>query len=183
MNIRGKLVKIRKKQGFTIIELIIAVAIIVILSGIVLANYHASRRQQTLTAEAQKLASTLRKAQNMALAGEVHKCEGDPEPKQHDYGAAVVTIAYPKWECRLFVDCNEDGSYNKFDPIGDPVIESTEGPELINFVPSGMPWVVFESPKGFPHPSTPTIRTFTFKLGTITKKVLVYKATGRIEIQ
>ncbi len=75
MNIRGKLVKICKKQGFTIIELIIAIAIVALITGIVLANYRVGQRQQTIRAEAQKLVSTLRNAQNMALAGKVHNTE------------------------------------------------------------------------------------------------------------
>ena len=81
--------KNQSKGGFTIIELIIAIAIVALITGIVLVNYRVGQRQQTVRAEAQKLASTLRDAQNMALAGRTYLHPGQTEEKVPEYGYGV----------------------------------------------------------------------------------------------
>jgi len=58
-----------KQKGFTLIELIIVMVIIVILSTLVLANYRDGQKRYALVQSAQQLASDLRRAQNMAMNG------------------------------------------------------------------------------------------------------------------
>jgi len=77
------------KKGFTLIELIISIAITVIIGGIILANYRVGQKQQTLRAEAQKLVSTLRQAQNMASAGKTYLYPDETKAEVPEYGYGV----------------------------------------------------------------------------------------------
>jgi prepilin-type N-terminal cleavage/methylation domain-containing protein len=56
-----------KKSGFTLIELIVSVAIMVMVTGIFLANYNSANRRTDLTMTAQKMVTDIRLAQNYAL--------------------------------------------------------------------------------------------------------------------
>jgi len=58
-----------KQKGFTLIELIVVMAIIVILTTLVLANYRDGQKRYALSQSAQQLASDLRRIQNMAMNG------------------------------------------------------------------------------------------------------------------
>jgi len=58
-----------QKNGFTIIEMIVAVAIISIMAVLILANYNQGRSQLSVDGVAQALMVDLRQAQSMALAG------------------------------------------------------------------------------------------------------------------
>lgn len=55
------------QTGFTIVELLVSIAIIVLLSGIFLANMHYGNQQGELNMAAQKLASDIRLTQSYAL--------------------------------------------------------------------------------------------------------------------
>lgn len=56
--------------GFTLIELIVVVVIIITLTGLGIAGYNAFNQRQTLKAAAEEIKSNLRDAQNRALSGE-----------------------------------------------------------------------------------------------------------------
>jgi len=58
----------QKQKGFTLIEILVAVAIVVIIGTIILLNYRSGQRQAELRTETDKLVSTLRKAQNQAIS-------------------------------------------------------------------------------------------------------------------
>jgi len=167
VNIRGKLVKIRKKQGFTIIELIIAIAIVALITGIVLANYRVGQRQQTIRAEAQKLVSALRNAQNMALAGKtyLYPDPGQTEEKIPEYGYGVyvddTNNKYILFANYCEPDYKDFASMSCIEPhIVDQDIDTTdltlkkidievglEGPTPFNF---DNPVFDFEPPKALP---------------------------------
>lgn len=55
--------------GFSLLELIIVSAVIIIISGVVVANFRTGFGEQALARAAHKLALDARRAQNMALAG------------------------------------------------------------------------------------------------------------------
>jgi len=59
-----------RNKGFTLIEILVVISIIVILSGIVLINYRVSTQHFALQRSAVKLASDIRRAQEMAVASE-----------------------------------------------------------------------------------------------------------------
>lgn len=60
---------IYRQFGFTMIEMLVVMFIIVSVTIFSLANYRAGQRQYTLTQAVQQLVSDIRKAQNMALSG------------------------------------------------------------------------------------------------------------------
>jgi|TARA_Y100000031_G_scaffold69444_1_gene77173 prepilin-type N-terminal cleavage/methylation domain-containing protein len=61
---------IRKKQsGFSIIELLVVMFIIVTIASLMLANHRLGQKKYALSQSAQRLASDFRRAQNMALSG------------------------------------------------------------------------------------------------------------------
>jgi prepilin-type N-terminal cleavage/methylation domain-containing protein len=57
------------KKGFSIIELVIAVAIIVIMSSVIIISLTDSKDQQSLKTAAREVAAAIRDTQNNALAG------------------------------------------------------------------------------------------------------------------
>lgn len=57
-------------KGFTLIEILVAITVIGILSGVGIASYQNYNRRQILSQTAQDLANTLRFAQDKALSGE-----------------------------------------------------------------------------------------------------------------
>lgn len=66
------------RRGFSLIELLITVAIISLLTGLTMAGYGAFNKKQTVKTEAYKLASNLRLAQQKAISGEKPAgCTGD----------------------------------------------------------------------------------------------------------
>lgn len=62
---------IRKNhQGFTLIELMLAISLFMILSSFTIINYRANEKVRLLKTQAQEIVSGLQKIQNMALTGE-----------------------------------------------------------------------------------------------------------------
>ena len=112
--------KIHFKKGFTLVELLVAIAIMVIISGIILANYRTGQKQQTLKAEAQKLTSTLRQAQNMAMAqAEDPKNPGQVPP--YGYGVYAQTDATLKSQTYFLLS-----NYGTDDLIDDATISARQ---------------------------------------------------------
>ena len=58
-----------KFNGFSLIEMMVVISIILILVVLILANYRGSQNRYALAQAAQKLISDLRKTQNMAISG------------------------------------------------------------------------------------------------------------------
>lgn len=59
--------KIIGQKGFTVIEMIVSIGIIVVMTGLFLANYRTANQAAGLNAAAQKLASDIRLVQSYAL--------------------------------------------------------------------------------------------------------------------
>lgn len=64
--------------GFTLIEILVVLAIIVIITGIVIFNTSFERQNSALLRSAQKLSLDLRRAQSFALSSKVFKTSGVP---------------------------------------------------------------------------------------------------------
>lgn len=60
----------RQQSGFSLIELLIAVAVFVLAAGLILPGFNFFQRQSALDAATQEIISTLRLAQNQSLASE-----------------------------------------------------------------------------------------------------------------
>ncbi len=65
-------------QGFTLIEVLVVLAIIVIITGIVIFNVGLERQNSALLRSAQKLSLDLRRAQSFALSSKTYKTSGVP---------------------------------------------------------------------------------------------------------
>lgn len=65
-------------KGFTLIEMLVVLAIIVIITGIVIFNIGNERQNSALLRSAQKLSLDLRRAQSFALSSKVFKTSGIP---------------------------------------------------------------------------------------------------------
>jgi len=57
----------KNKSGFTLVELLVSIAILMIMSSMVLVDYNISGRNSALLLEAHKFAGDARRAQNMAI--------------------------------------------------------------------------------------------------------------------
>ncbi len=62
----------KKESGLTLTEILVTIAIIIILSGLIMANSGAGQSQLALSRSANKLAQDVRRAQEMAMSAE--KC-------------------------------------------------------------------------------------------------------------
>lgn len=58
-----------RNKGFTLLEMLVVLAIMGIIAVLILANYRQGQKNYVLTQAAQKLAGDIRGAQNMAVAG------------------------------------------------------------------------------------------------------------------
>jgi len=59
--------KLKNKSGFTLIEMVASIAIIVMITGIFIANYHTMNKRSDLIMAAQKLVADLHEAQSDSL--------------------------------------------------------------------------------------------------------------------
>ena len=104
--IRHSSFTIRNCLGFTIIELIVSIAIIGTMAGIFFANYHDGGIQTDLNGAVQKLASDIRLAQNFSLGT---KEFGSITPK----GGWGINFNKDSQEYFIFADDNGNYTYNE----------------------------------------------------------------------
>ena len=93
-------------RGFTIIELLVVVSIIVILSGLVLVNYKPGREQFALQRTAHKIAQDLRRIQEMAMSAKEIGPTGDKIYPDGGFGIHF-DVSNPG-QYVLFADCNNN---------------------------------------------------------------------------
>lgn len=96
----------KKFFGFTIIELLVVVSIILILSAIILANYRAGQKGLALSRAAYKLTQDLRRAQELAMSARDFK----GSPSQGGYGI-YFKLTEPNHYI-LFADCDKEKDYD-----------------------------------------------------------------------
>jgi len=111
-----------KKNGFTLLEITVVVAVIALLSTIFLANYHGGDKQYALLRASHKLSQDLRTVEEMALSSRKTPIEkfGGTFPKG-GYGIYVKVNdlnindcpSYSQGYCIvLFADCDGEGDYD-----------------------------------------------------------------------
>lgn len=115
--------KFNNEKSFSLIEILVVLAIIVILTAVVFANYGPGRRKLALNRSAYQMAQGLRIAQEMAMATERVSCGGDAIATGfgvfigHNWGSGTNdSNSYV-----LFADCNGDNYINTGDIILDTV--------------------------------------------------------------
>jgi type II secretory pathway pseudopilin PulG len=126
--------RFNNERSFTLVEILVSIFIIILMAGIVFANYRQSGQQFALQRSANKLAQDIRRAQQMAMGAREcpQKCEGgDPCPScagQVPPGYGIVLQLPPTWpigsdeKYRIYADINGDQAYDG----GDTIIESVD---------------------------------------------------------
>jgi type II secretory pathway pseudopilin PulG len=122
------ILKNRKKNGagFTLVEVLVVIFIMMLISGIMIANYHQFGAQFALQRSANKLALDIRRAEEMAMsAKEFH---GMVPPG--GYGVYIKLEGLPGEEIAhgytIFADCNKNFAYD------DPSVTPCNGyPEIL----------------------------------------------------
>jgi prepilin-type N-terminal cleavage/methylation domain-containing protein len=105
--LKNKISPFLKREGFTLIELVVSIAIVASITGIFLANYHSANKQSELTMAAQKLVSDIRLAQNYSLGSKEY---GGNMPSG-GWGAHFNKTSSPG-SYRIFADSNGNMEYD-----------------------------------------------------------------------
>lgn len=99
-----------KKKGFTLVETLVVMVIIVILSLIIIPNYNSIKQKLAFERSAFKLAQDIRMIQEMAMsAQEYPDCVGTDDYK---YGYGIFLKEDEPEKYKLFADCNGDENYS-----------------------------------------------------------------------
>ncbi len=122
-----------RSQGYTLLELLIVVMIILIFSGLLLAQYNSSNEQIKLKTEVQKLSGMLELARKKTLAhNTISSCIGNFNGYQISLSANQYALSY----C-CANDCNYSSIHTTTFPstirIMSPLVPN---PYLIQFIPS-----------------------------------------------
>ena len=101
-----KYLKSNSEKGFTLMELIVVITIIIILSTVLFANYRGLQYNLALQRASYRLLHDVRRAQ--VMAGTPHACT-ITHRDVYSYGIYLKTNTNDKYY--LFADCDEDGTY------------------------------------------------------------------------
>lgn len=123
--------------GFTLVELLVSLFIIILLSGIILANYRAGGQQFALQRSANKLAQDIRRAQAMAMSAKETNLGGQVPTGQEFVPKGGYGIYFDEGSPSsyvIFADCNENKKYEgsglACGPTGTEYTEHVETIEL-----------------------------------------------------
>jgi len=137
------------EKSFTLVEILVSIFIIILLSGIIFANYRQSGQQFALQRSANKLAQDIRRAQAMAMGAKecpINKCGGPPAITPSRYGLEF-TLSNPNYYI-LFADRNDNGTYeppdNEVETI--PLEEGVSIDRLFTIASQTGLWISFKPP-------------------------------------
>lgn len=168
------------KNAFTLIELLIVVFIIALVSSILVINMRKGERQYQVQLEAQVIAQSIRKAQDMALSSFRYKNE-----IPYSYGVFFEKQSPSSY--RIFADKNGNKRYDAPDDSVE-VVDIEQGVEIDSLSSEPRVHITFSLPDGFTS-ITPLAGSAII---TIKKtggncpgdcKDIVIERTGRVSIQ
>lgn len=170
------------KKGFTLIELLVSIGIFIIITGMVVANFRAGSRSDELKIAADALVSNLRRAQNMALAGE----QINGITPSGGYGVYFKLSDPDRYI--IFADNNGNLIYDLGEELSDGVIILPKDVGITGVSPQIISSVVFKPPKPTIYingGTTNDMTTVTFKhnLTGKSKKIIVNRVSGRIDTE
>ena len=189
---------LKLSKGLTLTEILVTIAIIIILSGLVIANSGAGKSQLALSRSANKLAQDLRKAQEMAMSAKEcpEKCPIGTEnicdcagvvPDRYGIGFNANSNNY-----FLFADRNNNGNYQEVPDVKIETMYVEKGvsiTELLTAPPPNSPnqvYVSFKPPDPLTEIRDPGVPRLTveiiLKAGEQIRKVIVNEA-GLISVE
>jgi Tfp pilus assembly protein FimT len=180
--------KIVEWPGFTLVELLVSIFIIILISGIIFANYRVGGQQFALQRSANKLAQDIRRAQAMAMGAAAcpagTACAGQVPP---GYG---IYLSQGNTNYLLYADTNPAGGNQNYDG-GDASIETInleKGVKILSASPSSFsinfkppdPIIIIRGSAGDVSTATITLALLT---DTSKTKTITVNSAGLIEIQ
>lgn len=168
------------RKGFTLIEILIVISIIIFLSAVLLIGKSSGEKRLALDRMAYQLAQDLRQTQQMAMGAEEFDC-----------GNAVITYnfgihfksSWPDYYI-IFADCNSNHIRDGADE-DIRTVDLEDGVEIFALFPSSSFSVVFEPPDPriyIGQSAWNREAEITFSFGSNLKKVKINSA-GRIEVE
>ncbi len=133
--------KQKQEKAFTLIELMVVIAISAMVATMVFVNMRSGGRSGDINASAEKLAGVVKQAQMMSLSG---KLINESRPVG-GYGVYIDTLTSPH-SYKLFADIF-NVSNREYDSGNDTVIQTIEFGEQIESTPSQTS-IIFVPPRG-----------------------------------
>ncbi len=132
-------------KSFTLIEMVVVIAITGIISGLVLANMRAGGQIRDLNSDAEKLAGIIKQAQMMALSGKQINSSRPPG----GYGVYLTADSY-----KLFADDYDNDGEHQYDDGDDTVIQTFNFTEHVKASDFNYYFTIFFPPKGLVYVGT-----------------------------
>ncbi|MFH1112195.1 MAG: type II secretion system protein [Patescibacteria group bacterium] len=124
-----------KKNGFTIMELLISIAIFLIITAMVIVNFRSGQYRDELIGGAEAIETTIREMQTKTNAGETVKCDPlqlEPSAPPDGYGVYITDVPL----IIAFADCayvhSARYTYDSTNPTEDLVLKNVTLPANVS---------------------------------------------------
>jgi len=136
--------KYTRKKGFTMMELLVSIFILVVLTAIVVANLNRGSKKDDLRRSATEVVSLLRKAQNLALVGSQQALPDLPEGSKSSGAFGIHFDLNNPSQYLLFLDFQNsggeyvpDGQYQSGEELPNSTYYLTAGVTIASLAPIG----------------------------------------------